>query len=182
MASKHDGLKDFVLDQLSELQGLTCRAMFGGYGLYCGRVFFGIVQKGRLYFKTNSTTAPRYRERKMKPFRPNAKQTLKNYYEVPVNVLEDAGELTIWARQATPLMILCVAQAQQRPIPTPASCRTTQLCVRFSSVGRRTPDTEEFVANSPFFSRRRSATDAAKAVGTSRVYRRLLLTSHSFKF
>ncbi|OAI49516.1 hypothetical protein AYO43_10560 [Nitrospira sp. SCGC AG-212-E16] len=103
MAPKHDGFKDFVLDQLSDLQGVTCHAMFGGYGLYCGRVFFGIVQKGRLYFKTNATTATRYRTRKMKPFRPNANQTLKNYYEVPVNVLEDAGELTIWARQASEL-------------------------------------------------------------------------------
>ena len=103
MASKHDGFKDFVLDQLSELPDLTYRAMFGGYGLYCGRVFFGIVHKGRLYFKTNATTASRYRERKMKPFRPNTKQTLKSYYEVPVDVLEDAGELTIWARQASTL-------------------------------------------------------------------------------
>ena len=103
MAPKHDGFKDFVLDQLSDLQGLTCRAMFGGYGLYCGRVFFGIVQKGRVYFKTNATTALRYRGRMMKPFRPNAKQTLKNYYEVPVDVLEDAGKLTIWARQASEL-------------------------------------------------------------------------------
>jgi DNA transformation protein len=66
-------------------------------------VFFGIIQNGRLYFKTNATTAARYRECKMKPFRPNANQTLKNYYEVPVNVLEDAGELTIWARQASEL-------------------------------------------------------------------------------
>ena len=103
MAQKHDGFCDFVLDQLSELPGLTHRAMFGGCGLYCGRVFFGIVQKGRLYFKTDATTAARYRKREMKPFRPNAKQTLKNYYEVPVNVLEDAGELTIWARQASSL-------------------------------------------------------------------------------
>jgi DNA transformation protein len=103
VAPKHDGFMNFVLDQLSDLQGLTCRAMFGGYGLYCGRVFFGIVQKGRVYFKTNATTAPRYRGRMMKPFRPNANQTLKNYYEVPVDVLEDAGELTIWARQASEL-------------------------------------------------------------------------------
>ena len=100
MATKHDGFRDFVLDQLSDLPCLTCRAMFGGYGLYCGRVFFGIVHKGRLYFKTNATTAPRYREREMKLFRPNAKQTLNTYYEVPVDVLEDAGELTIWAQQA----------------------------------------------------------------------------------
>jgi len=103
MTTKHDGFKDYVLDQLADLRGITCRAMFGGYGLYCGRVFFGIVQKGRLYFKTNATTAPRYREREMKPFSPNAKQTLKTYYEVPVDVLEDAGELTIWARQASDL-------------------------------------------------------------------------------
>ena len=103
MAPTHDGFKDFVLDQLSDLQDLTCRAMFGGYGLYRDRVFFGIVQKGRLYFKTNETTAPRYGKRKMKPFRPNAKQTLKTYYEVPVDVLEDAGELAIWARQASDL-------------------------------------------------------------------------------
>ena len=101
MSPKHDGFKDFVLDQLNDLQDLTCRAMFGGYGLYCGRVFFGIVQKGRLYFKTNANTAPRYREHKMKPFKPNDRQTLNNYYEVPVDVLEDAGELTSWARQAS---------------------------------------------------------------------------------
>ena len=103
MAPKHDGFKDFVLDQLSELPGLTHRAMFGGYGLYCDRVFFGIVHKGRLYFKTNAATALRYREREMKPFRPNAKQTLNCYYEVPVDVLEDAGELTTWAQQASNL-------------------------------------------------------------------------------
>lgn len=103
MAPKHDGFKDFVLDQLSDLPNLTHRAMFGGHGLYCGRVFFGIVHQGRVYFKTNDTTARRYRGRKMKPYRPNAKQILHSYYEVPVDILEDAGELTLWAQQASSL-------------------------------------------------------------------------------
>jgi len=103
VAPKHDGFKDFVLDQLSGLRGLTSRAMFGGYGLYYGKVFFGIVHKGRLYFKTNALTAPQYRERKMKPFSPNAEQTLTSYYEVPVDILEDSGELTRWAQQASNL-------------------------------------------------------------------------------
>lgn len=74
---KHDPLKDCVLDQLGELDGAICRAMFGGYGLYHGKVFFGIIYKGRLYFKTDSTTRLAYLKRDMKPFRPNAKQTLK---------------------------------------------------------------------------------------------------------
>ena len=103
MARKQDGFKDYVMDQLVDLRGVTYRAMFGGYGLYCGRVFFGIVHNNRLYFKTNATTAPRYRKRGMEPFRPNAKQTFNTYYEVPLDVLEEAKELTIWAQQASNL-------------------------------------------------------------------------------
>ncbi|TKB90855.1 MAG: TfoX/Sxy family protein [Nitrospira sp.] len=100
MATKHDGFRDFVLDQLADLRGVTCRAMFGGYGLYQQGTFFGIIHKGRLYFKTDRITATRYRDKGMKPFKPSASQTLKNYYEVPVEVLEVADDLTVWASQA----------------------------------------------------------------------------------
>jgi DNA transformation protein len=95
-----DSFKDFVLDQLSGLRGLTCRSMFGGYGLYHGNVFFGIIHKSRLYFKTNPRNRPAYETRGMKPFRPNGKQTLKNYYELPVDVMEDQDQLTAWARRS----------------------------------------------------------------------------------
>ena len=101
MATKQDSFKDFVLDQLSGLPGLTYRAMFGGYGLYQREIFFGIIHKGRLYFKTDRMTAPRYCDRGMKPFKPTSTQTLKNYYEVPIEVLEDSDDLTTWASQAT---------------------------------------------------------------------------------
>jgi len=36
----------------------------------------------------------------MHPFRPGAKQTLRQYYEVPVDILEDPQELAAWARYA----------------------------------------------------------------------------------
>ena len=98
--AKHDGFKDFVLDQLADLRGLTCRAMFGGYGLYRGGKFFGIVHKGRLYFKVSPKTINCYKKQGMKPFRPSTKQTLKSFYEVPTNVLEDAEQLTDWATAA----------------------------------------------------------------------------------
>lgn len=98
---KDDSFKDFVLDQLMELRGVTCRAMFGGYGLYQGESFFGIIRKGRLYFKTDDRTRPAYIAKGMKPFRPNAKQTLKTYYEVPVDIVEDQEQLMGWAEQAT---------------------------------------------------------------------------------
>jgi DNA transformation protein len=92
--------RDFVLDQLQHLDDVTCRRMFGGYGLYQNGVFFGIIAQGRLYFKTNAATRAAYIERGMQPFRPNPKQTLKSYYEVPVNILEDDERLALWAQQA----------------------------------------------------------------------------------
>ncbi len=103
MATKTDSFKDFVLDQLDGLRGVTCRSMFGGYGLYRGEVFFGIIHKGRLYFKTDDAGRETYRARGMKPFRPSVRQTLKTYYEVPVEIVEDADQLIAWARQATRL-------------------------------------------------------------------------------
>ncbi|HEX5646531.1 MAG TPA: TfoX/Sxy family protein [Nitrospira sp.] len=100
MPAKSDGFKDFVLDQLAELHGVTCRAMFGGYGLYRRAKFFGIIHKGRLYFKVTPATIADYTQQGMKPFRPNAKQTLKSFYEVPPDILEEAERLTTWAEQA----------------------------------------------------------------------------------
>lgn len=101
MAPKSDGFKDFVLDQLTDLRDLSCRAMFGGYGLYQGAVFFGIIHKGRLYFKTDDASRTPYAEHGMKPFCPNKKQTLKTYYEVPADVVEDTERLAAWAEQAS---------------------------------------------------------------------------------
>jgi DNA transformation protein len=100
MPTKNAGFKDFILDQLSELNGVIVRAMFGGYGLYQRAKFFGIIHKGRLYFKVTTATAPRYKEQGMKPFRPNAEQTLKSFFEVPIDVIEDAEALTQWATEA----------------------------------------------------------------------------------
>ena len=100
MASKDDSFKDFVLDQMIGLDDVEARRMFGGYGLYRDETFFGIVHRGRLYFKIDESTVGEYRKRKMKPFRPNAKQTLKSYYQVPVDIIEDADELREWADRA----------------------------------------------------------------------------------
>ena len=91
---------EHVLDQLQPLGLVLPRAMFGGYGLYREGVFFGIVHRGRLYFKTDDWSRRRYEDRGSEPFHANAKQTLWSYYEVPADVLEDAAELAQWAAEA----------------------------------------------------------------------------------
>lgn len=90
-----------VLDQLALLgRSLRARAMFGGHGLYLGETFFAIVWKGRLFLKTTPETAERYTARGMEPFQPSPKQRLKNYYEVPEDILERREELLAWAHEA----------------------------------------------------------------------------------
>lgn len=95
-----DSFKDFVLDQLEGAGRVEARRMFGGYGLYCGKIFFGIIFKGRLYFKTSLETRPKYLKEGMGPFSPNSKQTLKNYYEVPADIIEDQDILADWVAEA----------------------------------------------------------------------------------
>ncbi len=97
---KDDSFRTFVLDQLSADGAVRCRAMFGGHGLYRGNVFFGIIHKGRLYFKTDDRTRPLFEERGMAPFRPGPRQVLKSHYEVPPEVLESRPQLADWARAA----------------------------------------------------------------------------------
>lgn len=95
-----DSFVQFVVDQLMALGEVESRPMFGGYGLYCGGAFFGIVHADRVYFKTDAASRKEYEAAGMKPFRPSAAQTLKNYMEVPPDALEDAAELVRLAEAA----------------------------------------------------------------------------------
>ena len=99
-SAKDPTFKDFVLHQLAGLTGLRGRAMFGGHGIYRGEDFFAIVYQGRLYFKTDAQSRAAYLERGMAPFRPNPRQALRSYYEVPLDLIEDPARLVEWARAA----------------------------------------------------------------------------------
>ena len=70
--------------------------MFGGFGLYCSGIFFGIIADGGVCFKTNVATVDAYKGKGMETFKPSTKQTLKNSYEVPPEILEDEQQLTDW--------------------------------------------------------------------------------------
>lgn len=94
---------DFVVhDQLSTME-VEARRMFGGFGLYSNGKFFGLIHTGCLYLKTNQKTRAKYRAEGMGPFSPNPRQTLKSYFQVPVDPLEDAELLQQWAQEALAL-------------------------------------------------------------------------------
>ena len=100
-----DSFKEFVLDQLSALENVRARAMFGAHGIYSGDKFFGILDEGRLFFKTDAASAADYTARGMGAFtyELKGKPMTMAYHEVPPEVLENAPELAAWARKAIEL-------------------------------------------------------------------------------
>lgn len=97
---KDQDFLEFVQDQLAGVKSITSRRMFGGIGLYRAETFFAIIDDGRLYFVTDETTRASYEERGMRPFQYAPGKFIRTYYEVPVDVLEDDGALSEWARAA----------------------------------------------------------------------------------
>ena len=96
------GFLQYVLEQLERLGGVTQRRMFGAVGLYCGGVFFALIDDDTLYFKVDDTTRPDYESRGMQALRPykDKPEVSMTYYTVPVDVLDDPEELVSWARRS----------------------------------------------------------------------------------
>jgi DNA transformation protein and related proteins len=92
-------LKD-ILDRLAALGDISARAMFGAHGLYWRGVIFAIAHEERLYLKVDERSRPAFEARGMEPFRPNERQTLRSYYEVPPDIVTDPEALLSWAGEA----------------------------------------------------------------------------------
>lgn len=89
-----------VLDRLSPLGEVSLRRLLGGHGVYWGGTIFAIVFGGKLYLNVDERSKGDYVARGVGPFRPNDRQTLKSYYEVPPYVLADPEALRSWAGEA----------------------------------------------------------------------------------
>ena len=109
-----DSFKEFVLDQLRALPELRARAMFGAHGIYAADNFFGILDEGRLFFKTDAASQADYTARGMGPFTYEMKGKVMTmaYHEVPPDILEQPHELVLWAHKA----IAIAASKAKKPV------------------------------------------------------------------
>jgi len=100
----------FVIEQLEPCGRVTSRRMFGGVGLYAGGLFFGLIASDTLYFKVDDSNRADYEQRGSKPFQPFADKPefSMNYYDVPADLLDDAEELSRWARKSLAVALASV--------------------------------------------------------------------------
>lgn len=94
--------RTFVLEQLNRaVPPVRARSMFGGVGLYAGRVFFALISNDVLYFRTDDTSRPEFESLGMPAFRPFGEHApVMSYHQLPEEVLEDPDALRRWAERA----------------------------------------------------------------------------------
>ena len=100
--AKDNSFNDYVLEQLARCRGVTCRSMFGGFGLYRDGIMFGLIAGDELYFKVGADNQPDYESRGSQPFgyAGRGKTVKLPYWRVPDDVLEDNDLAAAWAMKA----------------------------------------------------------------------------------
>ncbi len=103
----------YVVEQLAGLGRVRSKRMFGGVGLYCDDLFFGLLDDDVLYLKVDDSNRDDFTARGMKPFQPfrDKPEYSMSYYQVPAETIEDAEDLVRWARKA----VRVAAGARARP-------------------------------------------------------------------
>ena len=94
--------RTFIVDQLSRVvPQLRARGMFGGVGIYAGRLFFALIADDALYFKVDDSNRPDFERLAMRPFQPYGEGgEVMQYYQVPAEFLDDPEILRPWAEKA----------------------------------------------------------------------------------
>lgn len=98
--------KEFIEEQLSNIDGVHYKSMFGGIGVYHDGVMFGLISsKDGFYLRTDATNAGQFEDLGYSNFNPMNKGNGMPYHEVPVEVLEDRNTLTEWTETALEVAI-----------------------------------------------------------------------------
>ena len=98
--SVSNGYRTYIVGQLAAVPALGTRRMFGALGLYSGEWFFALIDDDALFFKVDDANREDYVSRGMKAFMPIPDKASMGYFQVPEDVIEEAEELTRWARRS----------------------------------------------------------------------------------
>jgi DNA transformation protein and related proteins len=89
---KSDFVNYLLLDIFRNIDGISSKGMFGGYGLYKDGVMFGLVTEDDVYFKVDENNKYLYESLDSKPFtysKGNNTSITVSYWLVPPDILED---------------------------------------------------------------------------------------------
>ena len=98
-----DEFVEYILEQLSSWGEVSVRRMFGGAGLSRSGTMFAVIADDVAYLKVDDSNRDDFVRAGSAPFEPypdKIKTTIRTYYEIPAEVLEDPAELARWAERS----------------------------------------------------------------------------------
>ena len=110
--------RNYLLEQLGQIRLVTTRPMFGGLCIFAEGRAFALVADETLYFKVNDSNRPDFVLAGMGPFLPfGDPDKPMQYYELPIEVLEDADQLAPWMAKA--IAVAIAAKVKPKPKVNP---------------------------------------------------------------
>ena len=106
---------EFLREQLAPLGHVTVRRMFGGSGVFCDGLMFGIVADDMLFLKADDSNRPAFEAEGLGPLTYEAKgRTVQlPYWQVPERLFDEPEEMVEWAQAA--LAVARRAAAKKKP-------------------------------------------------------------------
>jgi DNA transformation protein len=98
-----DEFVGYVVEQLSGWGEVSVRRMFGGAGFYREGIMFAVVAEDVAYLKVDDSNRDdflRAGSAPLEPYPDKIKTTIRTYYEIPADILEDPDELAQWAQRS----------------------------------------------------------------------------------
>jgi DNA transformation protein len=112
----------FAIELFESLGDIRARKMFGGAGVYCGGVMFGLIADDVIYLKADDALAAALAAEGSGPFiwaptsGPNAgKEVRMSYWRLPQAALDDADLAADWGRRA--LAVATASKTAAKPKP-----------------------------------------------------------------
>ncbi len=106
------------MELLEPLGGVGLRRMFGGAGLFCHGVMFGLIAGERLYFKAGDANRGDFEDAGCGPFTyatKNGEHGILSYYEAPDFLFDEQDEMLAWARKALDEALRANAAKKTKP-------------------------------------------------------------------
>jgi len=116
--TRKDEFLAHVLELLAPAGAISARRMFGGHGLYCDGLFFGILHDDLLFLKADDRNRGNFERAGCEIFTYSrkGKHATLNFYRAPEDAMDAPQAMLPWARSAVSAALRARAAAGKRPV------------------------------------------------------------------
>lgn len=103
MARPLDPFTEHVIELMPIPGDVVARRMFGGIGLFHDGIMFGIIDEGKLFFKTDSHNRAEFESKGLPPLtfkKKDGSSVTLSYHQCPEAALQRQDTMSPWAESA----------------------------------------------------------------------------------